>query len=148
MAIGNDASSLQTADSQVLVAQRLDALPVSGWHRRIVALIGLGSFFNFFEVALGTLLIPLLPAAWTATAVDKSLLVGAPFAGEMIGAFALARAADRFGRRTMFQVNLAGYAALALCCAASLVRAVPDRGARHGGHRSRCRTNPRGHLPD
>ncbi|MFG2884757.1 MFS transporter [Streptomyces sp. NPDC048297] len=105
------------APAQTEISRRLDALPVTRPHRRIVALIGLGSFFNFFEVALGTLLIPLLPAAWAATTADRSLLIGAPFLGEAIGAFALARAADRWGRRRMFQVNLIAYAALALLCA-------------------------------
>jgi hypothetical protein len=28
------------------VAARLDGLPLSGWHRRMVVLIGLGSFCN------------------------------------------------------------------------------------------------------
>ena len=101
------------------VSRRLDALPVSRWHRRVVTVVGLGSFFNFFEVALGTLLIPLLPTTWTATTVDKSLLIGAPFAGEMLGALLLSRYADRFGRRRMFQLNLVGYAALALVCSAA-----------------------------
>lgn len=100
MALRNDAAAAAPPASAIpdLIARRLDALPVSGWHRRIVVLIRLGSFFSFAEVALGTLLIPLPPGAWTATNLDKSLLIGAPFAGEMIGAFALAAAADRRGR--------------------------------------------------
>ncbi|WP_063784897.1 MFS transporter [Streptomyces sp. TP-A0356] len=110
-------SAIAAAPLQAEISTRLDALPVTSWHRRVVTLIGLGSFFNFFEVALGTLLIPLLPASWTATTTDKSLLIGAPFLGEMIGAFALAKAADRYGRRRMFQINLIAYAALALLCA-------------------------------
>ncbi|KJK58000.1 MFS transporter [Saccharothrix sp. ST-888] len=108
-----DASPVQLSQ----IARRLDDLPVGRWHRHIVALVGLGSFFNFFEVALGTLLIPLVPAAWTGTTTDKSLLIGAPFTGEMPGAFALAKASDRFGRRRMFQTNLIAYAALAIACA-------------------------------
>ncbi|MGW0998745.1 MFS transporter [Streptomyces sp. NPDC002523] len=99
------------------VAARLDALPVGSWHKRVLAVVGLGSFFNFFEVALSSLLVPLLPAAWAATTTQQSLLVGATFAGELAGALLLSGMADRWGRRRMFQINLVSYALLS-CLAA------------------------------
>lgn len=46
------------------VAARLDRLPLSRWHRRMTLLIGIGSFFNFFEIALGSLLAVLLKDPW------------------------------------------------------------------------------------
>jgi putative MFS transporter len=101
------------------IANRLDALPVGRWHRSVVAVVGLGCFFNFFEVAVGTLMVPLLPAGWVPDTLWISLVIGAPFAGELIGALVLTPLADRFGRRRMFQLNLACYAALALACAFS-----------------------------
>ncbi|MDO0930034.1 MFS transporter [Streptomyces sp. TG1A-8] len=87
------------------------------WHRRVLAVVGLGSFFNFFEVALSSLLIPLLPAAWVVTTTDKSLLISATFAGELLGAVALSGLADRVGRRRMFQINLVAYAVLSVAAA-------------------------------
>jgi hypothetical protein len=38
---------------------------VSGWDRRLVVLIGLGSFLNLFEIALGSFLRVLLGAQWS-----------------------------------------------------------------------------------
>ncbi|MDQ1040193.1 putative MFS transporter [Streptomyces sp. V3I8] len=102
---------------QSLVAARLDGLPVTRWHRRVLAVVGLGSFFNFFEVALSSLLVPLLPADWAATTTGKSLLISATFAGELLGAIALSGLADRMGRRRMFQINLVAYAALSIAAA-------------------------------
>ncbi len=102
---------------QARVAARLDGLPVTRWHRRVLAVVGLGSFFNFFEVALSSLLIPLLPAAWVVTTTDKSLLISATFAGELLGAVALSGLADRVGRRRMFQINLVAYAVLSVAAA-------------------------------
>ncbi|MEU5462873.1 MFS transporter [Streptomyces althioticus] len=99
------------------VAARLDALPVGRWHRRVLVVVGLGSFFNFFEVALGSLLIPLLPEGWAATSADKSLLIGATFVGELFGALLLSGLADRYGRRRMFQINLISYAVLSVAAA-------------------------------
>ncbi|KAA2265387.1 MFS transporter [Solihabitans fulvus] len=101
------------------VADRLDRLPLSRWHRRMVVLIGLGAFFSFFEVALGSFFSVLLGAQWTLTTVDRSLIVGSVFLGEMAGSLLLAPLADRLGRRTMFQINLIAYAALSLAAAFS-----------------------------
>ncbi|MFF4040105.1 MFS transporter [Streptomyces sp. NPDC001816] len=96
------------------VAARLDGLPVGRWHRGVLAAVGLGTFFNFFEVALGSLLVPLLPAGWTATTAERSLLIGATFAGEFLGALLLSGLADRHGRRRMFQLNLLAYAVVSV----------------------------------
>ena len=102
------------------VAARLDQLPVGRWHRKMVLLIGLGSFFNFFELALGSFFGVLLGTGSSGrplTTLDKGLVIGTVFFGEMIGSIVLAPRADRFGRRTMFQVNLLAYAALSLATA-------------------------------
>lgn len=98
------------------VAARLDRLPTGPWHRRVVALMGIGTFFNFFEVGLGSLLVTLVPAGWVESTVDKSLVIGSAFVGELLGALFLAPLSDRFGRRRMFQVNLLAYAGLSLVC--------------------------------
>jgi MFS transporter, putative metabolite:H+ symporter len=111
-------SDSHTGSAQTIAA-RLDRLPVGRWHRALVAVVGLGCFFNFFEVAIGTLMVPLLPAGWAATTWETSLIIGSTFAGELLGALALTPLADRFGRRRMFQINLVGYAALAVVCAFS-----------------------------
>ena len=99
------------------VAARLDGLPLSGWHRRMVVLIGLGSFCNLFEVALGSFLGVLLGAQWSLSTLDRAMVIGALFAGEMIGSLLLAPLADRFGRRLLFQVNLLTYAVLSVATA-------------------------------
>ena len=107
------------AGSPGRIAERLDRLPLSGWHRRMVVLIGLGAFFSFFEVALGSFLGVLLTAQWPLTTFDQSLIIGSAFVGEMIGSLLLAPRADRFGRRTLFQINLIAYSALSLAAAFS-----------------------------
>src|SRR5882757_8438435 len=99
------------------IAARLDRLPLSSWHRRMVLLIGLGSFFNLFEIALGSFFGVLLAAQWPLSIVDRSMIIGALFLGEMIGSLLLAPLADRFGRRLLFQVNLLTYAVLSLMTA-------------------------------
>lgn len=101
------------------VAARLDRLPLSRWHRRMTLLIGIGSFFNFFEIALGSLLAVLLKDPWHLGTAQQAAIIGSAFAGEFFGSLLLAPLADRYGRRTMFQVNLLTYSLLSLACAAA-----------------------------
>ncbi|MVU77165.1 MFS transporter [Nocardia sp. ET3-3] len=105
-----------TADVQSAL-HALDRIDVTPWHRRVVALVGIGSFFNFYEIAVGTLMLPLLPTEWNLSSSWKAAIVAAPFAGEFLGALLLTPLADRFGRRRMFQINLISYAVLSLLCA-------------------------------
>lgn len=99
------------------VLETLDRAKVTSWHRRLIVLIGFGSFFNFVEVALGSLLVPIIGQTWHLATWQQSALLAATFAGEAIGSLVLSPLADRFGRSRMFQVNLLMYAALSLLSA-------------------------------
>src|ERR1700730_10044251 len=110
------APSVSAAGAATIQA-RVDAAPVTRWHRNLARLLGIGCFFNFFEVALGSLIVTLLPATWIDTSTEKAAVIACAFAGELIGAVVLAAYADRLGRRRMCQINLFAYAALSLICA-------------------------------
>jgi putative MFS transporter len=113
----------------------------------MAVLIGLGAFFCFFEVALGSFFGVLLGTEWTLTTVDKSLVVGAAFVGEMLGSLLLAPLADRFGRRPLFRINLVAYAVLSLATAFRPEPVgVPRPAHAHRGRLGR-RTDAVGHLP-
>lgn len=101
------------------IGQLLDHTPVTGWHRRITRLLGIGCLFNFFEVALGSLVVTLLPEAWADGSLEQATFIASAFVGEFLGAALLSPLADRLGRRTMFQVNLIAYAGLSILSAAS-----------------------------
>jgi len=99
------------------IQARMDGATVGRWHRNVARLLGIGCFFNFFEVALGSLIVTLLPATWVDTSAEKAAVIACAFAGEFVGAVVLSPYADRLGRRRMFQINLFAYAALSLICA-------------------------------
>lgn len=105
--------------SAVAAAARLDRLPLTGWHWRLTLVVGIGSFFDLYEVFLGGVLGPVLAEQWKLTATGKSLVISAGFIGMFLGAIGLGVAADRLGRRRMFLVNLAAYSLLSLAAAAS-----------------------------
>ncbi|MGV4924648.1 MFS transporter [Streptomyces sp. BHT-5-2] len=104
------------------VAARLDRLPPSRWHRRITLVVGIGAFFDLYEIFLGGVLAAVLADRWGLDHTAKSWVIAAGFLGMFAGANVLSVLADRLGRRRMFLVNLGGYAlfSLAAACAPDL----------------------------
>lgn len=94
---------------------RLDRLPISKFHRRIMWLIGAGMFFDGFDLYL---LGPVLGATIStkfAVPSQAPLFISATFIGMTIGALLTGFIGDRYGRRFTYQINLAifGLASLA-----------------------------------
>ncbi|MHC5263407.1 MFS transporter [Streptomyces sp. UC4497] len=96
---------------------RLDRLPVGPWHRRLTAIVGIGAFFDLYEVFLGGVLAAALAESWQLSGTEKSWLIASGFLGMFVGANVLSVLADRFGRRKMFLVNLGMYSLFSLACA-------------------------------
>lgn len=87
----------------------LERLPLSRWHWRLVVLVGIGTFFDLYEVFLGGVLAPVLAKEFALGTLGKSMVIAAGFAGMFIGANVLSIAADRLGRRRVFILNLLVY---------------------------------------
>ncbi len=101
---------------------RLDRLPLGPFHRRILALIAAGMFFDAFDIYLqGSLLGTLVHDGWSTPAINAAFLSNT-FLGMLLGACAAGLIGDRFGRRVSYQVNLAifGLASLAAVFAPSM----------------------------
>lgn len=109
--------------SERSIAARLDRLPLTRWHWALIAIVGLGTFFDLYEVFLGGVLGAVLTEQWQLSTNEKSMVVASAFAGMFVGAIAFGIAADRFGRRRMFLVNLGLYSLLSL-----LTAFAPDLG--------------------
>jgi MFS transporter, putative metabolite:H+ symporter len=107
------------AAPQASVSQVLEALPITRWHWRLVVLVGLGTFFDLYEVFLGGVLAPVLGAEFGLGSVGKALVIAAGFAGMFVGANLLSVAADRLGRRRVFILNLLVYSGFSMAAAFS-----------------------------
>jgi putative MFS transporter len=101
---------------------RLDRLPISSFHRRILWLIGLGMFFDGFDIYVAGAVLGATLKSGFSTMGQNAEFVSVTFLGMMMGAFFTGFLGDRYGRRFTYQANLAifGVASLASAFAPSM----------------------------
>src|ERR1700674_3376913 len=92
--------------TSVNAGSRLDRLPIGPFPRRIMLLIGIGMFFDGFDIYLaGTVLGVTLKTGFS-TLPQNAMFISATFVGMMLGSFATGFLGDRYGRRFTYQFNL------------------------------------------
>jgi MFS family permease len=98
---------------------RLDALPWSSWHVRVVAALGVTWMLDGLEVTVVGSLGPALQRTDTLglSATEIGWAGSAYVAGAVLGALFFGRLADRLGRKPLFLVTLAVYLAATLLTA-------------------------------
>lgn len=95
------------ANIAVNAGPRLDRLPISRFHWRILALISAGAFLDAFDVYLAGGVIAALKAEGFSTLAQSAVFMSMTFLGMMIGAGMAGYLGDRLGRRASYQFNLA-----------------------------------------
>jgi MFS family permease len=94
-----------------LVPARIDRLPWSGFHSRMVAALGVAWVLDGLEIQIASIVGPVLQRADTlhlgSGAVGFSATVY--LLGEVVGALVFGRLSDRLGRRSLFIVTLGLY---------------------------------------
>ena len=88
------------------IGRRLDNLPVGPVHRKVVVAIGLGLFFEVYEIFLSSTIATALKTQYGLGGTVLQVLMASSFLGMFIGAAAFGRIADRIGRRKAFLINL------------------------------------------
>lgn len=85
---------------------RLDRLPISSFHRRILTLIGVGMFFDGFDVYVAATVLGATLKSGFSTLAQNAQFVSVTFLGMMLGSFLTGFLGDRYGRRFTYQANL------------------------------------------
>ncbi len=103
------------------IPARLDRLPWSAWHWRVVIALGVSWVLDGLEVTVVGALGPTLGRADTLglSAADVGWAASAYVGGAVAGALVFGRLADRLGRKRMFLVTLAVYLAATVLTAFS-----------------------------
>ncbi len=103
--------------ASVNAGARLDRLPVSSFHRRILRLIGLGMFFDGFDIYLGAAVLGSTIRSGFSTLPENAAFVSSTFLGMMLGSLLTGFLGDRYGRRFTYQANLAVFGLASLAAA-------------------------------
>src|ERR1700733_8211038 len=115
--------------SAVNAGARLDRLPIGPFHRRILFLIGIGMFFDGFDIYIaGTVLGVTLKTGFS-TLPQNALFISITFVGMMLGSFGTGFLGDRYARRFTYQFNLLmfGLASLAAAFAPNMAILIACR---------------------
>lgn len=101
-----------------VLSARIERLPFSGFHRRLLLVGGLGYSFDAMDAAVIAFVLPVLRTAWSLSSVQIGVLASANFIGFFFGALAAGSLGDLIGRRKVMMT------ALAIYCVASLFSAM------------------------
>lgn len=90
-------------------AERLDRLPFTSKHRRMLTGSGIGWALDAMDIALVSYIVAVLVTEWELSDGERSLILSIGFAGMAIGAAVGGMLADRIGRRQVFALTLLVY---------------------------------------
>lgn len=112
------AQGLAAAESRIINSgARLDRLPISRFHWRVLGLISAGAFLDAFDVYLAGGVIAAMLKEGFSTLPLNATFVSATFFGMLIGAGLAGWVGDRMGRRYSYQTNLAIFGAASVAAA-------------------------------
>ncbi len=118
---------------------RLDRLPASRFHYRILGLIGGGMFLDGFEIYLqGGVLAAVIGLGWSTPAMNANF-ISATFAGMVIGAWLAGIAGDWLRPPLLLPVQPSGVRSCLVRRRRRAVDGLADRCALFHGHRARRR---------
>jgi putative MFS transporter len=101
------------------VAARLDRLPITRRHVMLVVIVGVGMFFDLYEVFLAGTLSTVFKTRFHVGPDELKLVLASAFVGAFVGAVLLSRLADRLGRRNAFYLTLGVYSVFSVLAAFS-----------------------------
>jgi putative MFS transporter len=116
-----DAAPSPNSDA-LTVGGWMDNMPVGSLHRFVVLVIGIGLFFDMYEIFLVSSIGTALQGEYGIDrhSTDFKLLLASAFIGMFFGSLCLGSMADRIGRRKAFLFNLVWYSAFSLAGAFSV----------------------------
>jgi putative MFS transporter len=91
------------------IAERIERLPLGRFHRRFIALVSLGNFFDLYDIFIVAYIGAALQQSGFLTLRQFTLFVAAGFLGMFVGTDVFGMGSDRMGRRSAFILLLLIY---------------------------------------
>ena len=95
--------------SDLSIAARVERLPLGRFHRRFIALVSLGNFFDLYDIFIVAYIGATLQQSGFLSLKQFSILVAAGFLGMFFGTVVFGMGSDRMGRRSAFILLLLIY---------------------------------------
>jgi putative MFS transporter len=89
------------------IAARIERLPFSSWHVRLVAIVGLAHMLDAFDSLTIALVLPVLIEIWHFKPNQIGLMISMGYVGQIVGAVLLSWLAERVGRLAILRLSLA-----------------------------------------
>ena len=103
--------------SAISVGARLDRLPVTRLHRKVFNLIGVGMFFEGFDIYIAASVLGATYKTGFSSLTQNGLFISMTFVGMTLGALLTGFLGDRYGRQFTYQLNLLVFGAASLASA-------------------------------
>lgn len=110
-------SDFDTEQASAGLIARMEQVPTSRWFVTARVVMGSATFFDAFNALSIAFVLPILAPLWHITPPEIGILIGASYVGQIIGALAFSRGAERYGRIPCAAAATAIYAVMSLACA-------------------------------
>ncbi len=101
------------------IAERIERLPLGNFHRRFIALVSLGGWFDFYDIYMMAYIGATLQHSGFFSLQQFSNVIAAGFLGMFAGTIIFGMGSDRMGRRSAFVAMLLIYSGFTLAGAFS-----------------------------
>jgi putative MFS transporter len=102
-------SQFDEAPRSASIGERIERLPVGRFHRRFIALVSLGGWFDLYDLFMVAYVGAALQTSGFLSLREFTSLVAAGFLGMFVGTIFFGMGSDRMGRRSSFVVMLLVY---------------------------------------
>jgi putative MFS transporter len=102
--------------SEEAVSARVERLPLSGWHIRMMSIAGLAHLSDAFDSLAIAFVLPVLVGVWNIAPIEVGYLISAGYIGQIFGAAGFGWFAERVGRRGALQLTVAVISVCSLAC--------------------------------
>jgi putative MFS transporter len=115
--LGVSSGGTQSGASAESLVARIESVPFSRWHIRPRIIVGSATFFDAFDALQIASALVVLRVLWDLTPTDIAALISASYLGQIVGALAFGRLAEKFGRIPMVACAVVLMSVMSLVCA-------------------------------